>query len=248
MAIPKKIHYIWFGGKELPRASVAFLKTWEEILPDYEIIRWDESNFDVNQHPWLKEAYDNKKYGFASDYARLKVLYDHGGIYFDADIKVKKSFDQFLDLDFFIGHMDNATLATSVIGAKKHSEIIAAMLTAYDEGKAIIGQQNNFWTTQFFLDYFDNFRLTGKTQEIEPNVWAFRKEYFDRPTKVKTRGFSTHHYFGTWMNKNPNRIVRFGILEMPIAKVAQVVSLLMSPFYKIHKKHMKEYRKNKKNT
>lgn len=79
--IPKKIHYCWFGGKELPEDVKSYIETWKKYCPDYEIIEWNENNFDVTQNQYCKEAYEAKKWAFVSDYARLKVLYDYGGIY-----------------------------------------------------------------------------------------------------------------------------------------------------------------------
>ena len=78
--IPKKIHYCWFGGKELPKLAKKCLESWKRYCPDYEIIRWDESTFDINSNQYVKEAYENKKYAFVTDYVRLYALYNFGGI------------------------------------------------------------------------------------------------------------------------------------------------------------------------
>ena len=72
--IPKVIHYCWFGGKPLPKDALEYIESWKKYLPDYEIKRWDESNFDVNSIPYTKEAYQAGKYAFVSDYASLSVL------------------------------------------------------------------------------------------------------------------------------------------------------------------------------
>lgn len=88
--IPKIIHYCWFGGKELPIEVKKCIASWRKMCPDYEIIRWDESNFDVGQHPFVREAYKAKVWAFVSDYARLKVVYDNGGIYLDTDVELRK--------------------------------------------------------------------------------------------------------------------------------------------------------------
>ena len=78
----KKIHYCWFGGKKLPKSVEQCIKTWKEQLPDYEITEWNENNFDINVCPFVKQAYENKKWAFVSDYARIYALYNEGGIYF----------------------------------------------------------------------------------------------------------------------------------------------------------------------
>lgn len=88
MSIPKIIHYCWFGGKSLPPIAKKCIASWKKYLPDYEIIRWDESNFDVNIIPYTQQAYEAKKYAFVSDYARFWILYKYGGIYFDTDVEI----------------------------------------------------------------------------------------------------------------------------------------------------------------
>ena len=85
--IPKIIHYCWFGGNPLPTDVKRCIESWKKMCPDYEIKRWDESNFDVNAHPFTKAAYEAKAWAFVSDYARLKVVCDNGGIYLDTDFK-----------------------------------------------------------------------------------------------------------------------------------------------------------------
>jgi len=101
--IPKKIHYCWFGGKPLNKLGEKCLKSWKKYFPDYEIIEWNESNFDLDSCRYVREAYKEKKWAFVSDYARYKILYEEGGIYFDTDVEVVKSFDDVLEKGAFMG-------------------------------------------------------------------------------------------------------------------------------------------------
>ena len=101
--IPKRIHYCWFGGKPLNQLGEKCLASWKKYFPDYEIVEWNESNFDVNCCQYVKEAYEAKKWAFVSDYARFKILYDQGGVYFDTDVEVIKSFDDILEKGNFMG-------------------------------------------------------------------------------------------------------------------------------------------------
>ena len=94
--IPKIIHYCWFGGNPLPELAEKCIESWKKYLPDYEIIRWDENNFDFNINDYVKEAYENKKWAFITDYVRLYAMYNYGGIYMDTDVEVLKSLDCFL--------------------------------------------------------------------------------------------------------------------------------------------------------
>ena len=95
--IPKKIHYCWFGKNPLPADVKKCIESWKKYCPDYEIIEWNESNFDITQNPFMKAAYENKAWAFVSDYARLKVVYDNGGIYLDTDVELLKSLDSLLE-------------------------------------------------------------------------------------------------------------------------------------------------------
>ena len=101
--IPKKIHYCWFGGKPLNKLGKKCLKSWKKYFPDYEIIQWDESNFNINCCQYVKKAYEARKWAFVSDYARYKILYEQGGIYFDTDVEVIKSFGDILLNGAFMG-------------------------------------------------------------------------------------------------------------------------------------------------
>ncbi len=106
--IPKVIHYCWFGGNPLPKLAQRCIESWKKFLPDYEIKRWDESNFNVNSIPYVAEAYANKKYAFVSDYARFKILYEEGGLYFDTDVQVIKSLDDIVARGPFMGCQNKA--------------------------------------------------------------------------------------------------------------------------------------------
>lgn len=101
--IPKVIYYCWFGGNPLPPLAEKCIASWKKFLPDYEIKRWDESNFDVNIIPYTAQAYEEKKYAFVSDYARFWILYHYGGVYFDTDVEVIKPIDDIIEDGPFMG-------------------------------------------------------------------------------------------------------------------------------------------------
>lgn len=133
--IPKIIHYCWFGGNPLPADVKQCIESWKKMCPDYEIKRWDESNFDVNAHPFTKAAYEAKAWAFVSDYARLKVVYDNGGIYLDTDVELLKNLDSLREHQCYIGvqqagHLCNTGLG---FGATKSNSVVQQMLRKYDE-------------------------------------------------------------------------------------------------------------------
>lgn len=130
--IPKKIHYCWFGGKELPELAKKCIASWEKFCPDYEIIRWDESNFDLDQIPYTRWCYDNGKWAFLSDYARLAIVAEQGGLYFDTDVELVKSPEKLLQFDAFYGFENDSIVNTGQgFGAVQKHPTIMAMCQQY---------------------------------------------------------------------------------------------------------------------
>ncbi len=132
--IPKVIHYCWFGGSNLTLVAKKCIASWKKICPDYEIKRWDESNFDINCHPFVRAAYEAKNWAFVSDYARLKIIYDNGGIYLDTDVQLLHSLDFVLDNKCYIGVQQSEHLCATGLGfgAVKANPVVHRMLSMYD--------------------------------------------------------------------------------------------------------------------
>ena len=136
MAIPKVIHYCWFGKNLLPEAALKCIESWKRFFPDYEIIEWNEDNFDINACDYTKEAYQAKKWAFVSDYARYKIIYENGGVYFDTDVEVIKSFDDILVKGAFMGIEADykSTVNTGLgIAAEKEHPLYREMLDYYEK-------------------------------------------------------------------------------------------------------------------
>ena len=101
--IPKIIHYCWFGGNPLPEMAEKCIASWKRFCPEYEIKRWDETNFDINCCRYTAEAYQVHKWAFVSDYARVWILYHEGGIYLDTDVELIKPLDEIAEHGAFMG-------------------------------------------------------------------------------------------------------------------------------------------------
>jgi len=132
MAIPKKIHYCWFGNGQMSAVIQDCIKTWEKWLPDFELILWNEENSDLS-HPFVQYAYENKKWAYVSDYVRLDVLYKHGGIYLDTDMFVTKSLNPLLEHKAFFGAEDPLLISCGILGAEPGHAVIAETLKYYSE-------------------------------------------------------------------------------------------------------------------
>ena len=101
--IPKIIHYCWFGGNALPETAQNCIQSWHKFCPDYEIIEWNETNYDIKKSQFINQAYENKKWAFVSDYARLDIIYNYGGIYLDTDVEIIKSIDKLREFEMYAG-------------------------------------------------------------------------------------------------------------------------------------------------
>ena len=131
--IPKIIHFCWIGGTDIPEDVNRCIDTWKKFLPDYEIMRWSEENFDVNIIPYTKEAYEAGRYAFVSDYIRLFALYNYGGIYMDTDVEVLKNLDPLLQNHAFTGFEDTDRISAWLFGSEKNNPLFKEFIDSYSE-------------------------------------------------------------------------------------------------------------------
>ena len=130
--IPKVIHSFWFSGEKKPDSYKKCVDTWKEQLSNYKIIEWNLDNYDWQKHPFVKRAIELKAWAYASDYARLDVLNDFGGIYLDMDVEVFKPFDNLLGNDALFSFSNNVMVDLAFLGSRKNNPIIKKLLSLYD--------------------------------------------------------------------------------------------------------------------
>lgn len=151
--IPKKIHYCWFGQNPLPTSARKCINSWKRFFPDFEIIEWNESNYNVQKISYISQAYNARKYAFVSDYARFDILYHEGGIYFDTDVEVIKSFEDILKNGAFMGcETDGLDLSDQI--CKENEFIISVnpgLGIAAAPGLSLYKQILDFYSTEEFL-------------------------------------------------------------------------------------------------
>lgn len=208
--IPKIIHYCWFGGKPLTSLGKKCLASWEKYLPDYQIKRWDESNFDVNCIPYMAQAYRLKKYAFVSDYFRYKVLFEEGGIYLDTDVEVLRNLDGFLSHESFTGFEDNHLVAPGLIlGSLKGNFLMKDMMEIFENTQFIDPDNTlNLKTGPQHLTELLLKRGLGKKDEyqIVSSLAIYPKEYFcpkswiTKELNITSNTFTIHHYEGSWIS------------------------------------------------
>lgn len=222
--IPKKIHYIWLGGKPLPKMVKKCMKTWSKCCPDYEIVRWDETNLNLDINTYCRQAYDSKKYAFASDVLRFEILKNEGGIYLDVDVELFKSLDNLLDCKAFTGLEmgDHLSIAPGLIfGSEKNGEFVSAILEKYNndvfvrENGEINLETVCQKTTNYIVDKY-NFELTNEIHKLD-EIILYPTEYFcplNAVTKeadyLTENTYSQHLYLASWVKK-PNIFKRIKI-------------------------------------
>ena len=208
--IPKIIHYCWFGKNPMPEEYEKNIETWKKFMPDYKIIKWDETNYDYNKIKFTKEAYESKKWAFVTDYARLDIIYNYGGIYLDTDVEVLKSFDDLLKNKAFMGiESDNYVNTGLGFGAvAKHKGIKANMkeyekISFYDNN--VMNMINCPIITTNLLKQ-NGAKLNGSIEKIM-NITIYPEEYFcplnyyTGITKITQNTYSIHKYSMSWGTK-----------------------------------------------
>ncbi len=203
--IPKKIHYCWFGGKELPPLAKKCMASWEKFCPDYEMIRWDEDSFDVNSNGYTRMCAAQKKWAFLSDYVRLHAVARYGGFYFDTDVELLRAPEELLEYTAFFGFETEKWINTGLgFGSEAGGEAVSAMLGAYEpllEGDCgVIGcpQLNTETLVKLGLQQ-NGQRQCVAGAEILPADWLNPYESTTGRLKKTQNTLAVHWYAGTWL-------------------------------------------------
>lgn len=215
--IPKVIHYCWFGGSPIPKVNQKYIESWKKFCPDYEIVRWDETNCDINCNAYVKAAYEEKKYGFVPDFFRLKIIYENGGFYFDTDVELIKSLDSLRDYHCFFGREHGGYVAPGLgFGAEKGNQEIGDMLKLYDE-LSFYNPDGTLNLTPSPIYVTDMLVARGLTKDdkletienvtILPTSYLCPKNNLTGIINITTSSVSIHHYDASWTSPT-NRFVK----------------------------------------
>lgn len=211
--IPKIIHYCWFGRGEMPKLMKKCIKSWKKYCPDWEIIQWNEDNFDVNSTLWTKQAYEARKYAFVSDYVRLKALQEFGGIYLDTDVELVQEIDEFLENRAFSGFESADMVQTGVIGAERGNSVIASWLEWYDsrrymeDGKPVMIPNVSFITENLKARglKMDDSRQKIDGMAIYPQTYFCPLSAVSIERKITANTYALHYFTSTWRTEKAKK-------------------------------------------
>lgn len=219
--IPKIIHYCWFGGSEKSALAKKCIQSWKKYCPDYKFIEWNESNFDMNYCPYVKEAYQHKKWAFITDVVRLYALVNYGGIYMDTDVEVLKPLDGILKYEAISGFQEADFIPTGLMASVKNQELFKELLDDYQdrhfelEDGSLDTTTNCTLITNTCLKYglvLNNEEQTVRGFTLKPLDVFCAKNSLTGVVKVTSRTLTIHHFAGSWTtpkNRLNTRIDRF---------------------------------------
>jgi len=226
--IPKKIHYCWFGRGKMPDSAIKCINSWKKYCKDYELVLWDEDSFDINSNQYVKEAYENRKFAFVTDYVRLYALYTQGGVYMDTDVEVIKSLDAYLENKAFSGFESDSSVPTGIMASEKALPIFKELLDYYTD-RHFIDEAGNMDLTTNVTTITNILKKHGlecnNSYQVVADFTLYPNDYFcpiDVHTKVKklTANTTTIHWFsGSWVPKKQKlKIKLHNIIQKIIGK------------------------------
>lgn len=219
--IPKVIHYCWFGGKPKPENILKCISSWKKKCPDYKIIEWNEDNFCIEDTcDFVREAYKNQKWAFVSDYARLQIIYENGGVYLDTDVELLKSLDELLEVcpHGYMGFEQDTQISTGLgFAAEKRNEILWEMFKVYWNMKFTPDTLDRIACPIINTRVLEQFGLqpNGKRQvvgviTILPNDYLCPENMYTGEVNYTPNTVSIHHYSASWMSRKDR--MRMGII------------------------------------
>lgn len=217
--IPKIIHYCWFGGKPKPKEFNKYLESWKRYCPDYEIKEWNESNFDLTENDYCREAYAAKKWAFVADYARLKVLEKYGGIYMDTDVELVKSLDKLLHYNAFMCFEEKNSISIGTLGSEKDSQVIKDFLSEYTnrhfkKKDGTLDMTTNLKIITPILVQKYGLTLNGEKQVLNPAILILpmesfiAKDFLTGWIVADDTTYAIHHYEASWYSEEERQYMQ----------------------------------------
>ncbi|MCM1233269.1 MAG: glycosyl transferase [Ruminococcus flavefaciens] len=201
--IPKVIHYIWFGKNHKNKSVKQCIASWKRNCPDYKIVEWNETNYNIKKNHYMREAYEAKKWAFASDYARYDIIYRYGGVYLDTDVELISNIDKLLQNKMFMCFLENSRVNSGLgFGSVARNPIIKEILQYYD-GRSFYkanGEMDlrtcNHNETRVLVKH--GLLRNGKEQWLD-DAHIYPQEYLNPPYQIPTeKTIAINHFNGSW--------------------------------------------------
>lgn len=236
--IPKKIHYFWFGGNEKPAKAQKCIESWKKFCPEYELVEWNETNFDIHCMPYVEQAYEAKKFAFVSDVARLMVVYEQGGIYMDTDVEVLKPLDDLLEHKAYMSFENDEHINTGQgFGAEAGFSLLKEHIDIYRIAQFVQedGTYDQTPCTKYTTKLLTSKGLvTDGSKQVVEDLVVYPEDYFNpldsltgRLNKTKNT-YSIHWYAASWEDVSQTRlkINRFIRRIVGVKNLEKIKSLL----------------------
>ena len=218
MSIPKIIHYCWFGRGDMPKSAKKCIASWKRFCPGFEIVCHNDDNFDLNGNAYANEAYKAEKWAFVSDYARLKVIYEIGGIYLDTDVELIKPLEPLLETSAYMGFEHGDAVATGLgFAAEPGNKVVGEMLKDY-ENIHFLQPDGTFDLTPCPKRNTDTLKRLGMVIKNEkqifmdmtflPSDYLCPMNYYTGKTEITENTYSLHHYSASWTSKVSKRTTK----------------------------------------
>lgn len=208
-AVPKIIHYCWFGDEPLSENALRAIESWKKYAPGFEIRCCDESVLDLGEISWTRDAYKAKKYAFVADYARFRMVYDYGGVYMDLGSELVRDITELVETSSPFSALEERTRTVNsglVLAAPPHESLIAEMLARYEsavfqDDPDFLGKHtvNHMFTRLFEERGFvqeDSLQMVGDWTILPSR--AFNPVYGFCGYHIKGDTYSIRRYSASW--------------------------------------------------
>lgn len=216
--IPKKIHYCWFGGNPIPEKDKKCIESWKKFCPDYEIIEWNESNYDLSKNQYMQDAYKEQKWGFVPDYARFDIIYTHGGFYLDTDVELIQPLDSLRSNTAYLGFEGGIWVNGGIgFGAEAGNPMIQGLrdmyerLSFYSEDGEMNLTPSPYYITDFLVKHGlqrNNTEQYIESVHIYPTEFFAAKDYDTGKVHKTQNTISIHQYNASWKTPKQKMIYR----------------------------------------
>lgn len=100
--IPKRLHLIWVGEKEVPKDVLQNVDQWKHFMPEWTIRLWKNEDIHIHEFPndVIEKIHAATKPAQKADIMRYFIVEKYGGFYVDTDIVPYRSLTPLTQMGF----------------------------------------------------------------------------------------------------------------------------------------------------